>query len=244
MADVYFNVRKLKGKAHKEYVAFVDIMGTRTHMKNSIYESANFIFKLHAAIISAWREKNYHGIFVYPVMDGAYITARNKADMINIMLRIYRELAKLFVKEQTQEHQYMIRGAIAYGEVVHGHDIPYEASKAFENSLGYKDHILLGSAMIAAYDGEGRAAPFGIYVDQSAVKHEEAENKSNYGSFSADWKWYQDSTLNLQEIDFTAFREKIIASLNAMKDTSHRFHYSPDKVQNHIELTQNYFNCV
>ena len=69
MADVYFNVRKLKGKAHKEYVAFVDIMGTRTHMKNSIYESANFIFKLHAAIISAWREKNYHGVFVYPVMD-------------------------------------------------------------------------------------------------------------------------------------------------------------------------------
>ena len=35
MADVYFNVRKLKGKARKEYVAFVDIMGTRTHMKNS-----------------------------------------------------------------------------------------------------------------------------------------------------------------------------------------------------------------
>lgn len=123
MADVYFNVRKLKGKAHKEYVAFVDIMGTRTHMKKSVYESANFIFKLHAAIISAWREKNYHGVFVYPVMDGAYITARNKDDMINIMLRIYRELAKLFVKEQTQEHQYMIRGAIAYGEVIHGHDI-------------------------------------------------------------------------------------------------------------------------
>ena len=42
MADVYFNVRKLKGKAHKEYVAFVDIMGTRTHMKKSVYESANF----------------------------------------------------------------------------------------------------------------------------------------------------------------------------------------------------------
>lgn len=37
MADVYFNVRKLKGKAHKEYVAFVDIMGTRTHMKNTPY---------------------------------------------------------------------------------------------------------------------------------------------------------------------------------------------------------------
>ena len=244
MADVYFNVRKLKGKAHKEYVAFVDIMGTRTHMKKSVYESANFIFKLHAAIISAWREKNYHGVFVYPVMDGAYITARNKDDMINIMLRIYRELAKLFVKEQTQEHQYMIRGAIAYGEVIHGHDIPYGASKAFENSLGYKDHILLGSAMIAAYDGEGKAAPFGIYVDESAVRHEEAEGKRDYGSFCADWKWYQDNTLNLREINFTDFREKIIDSLEAMKNPSHSFSYPPDKVQKHIEMAQSYFTDV
>lgn len=244
MADVYFNVRKLNGKAHKEYVAFIDIMGTRTHMKKSVYESANFIFKLHAAIISAWREKNYHGVFVYPVMDGAYITTRNKADMINILLRIYRELAKLFVKEQTAEHQYMIRSAIAYGEVIHGHDIPYEASKAFENSLGYKDHILLGRAMIAAYDGEAKAAPFGIYLDESAVRHEKSEDKRDYGSFYADWKWYQDDTLQLREIDFVAFKRKIIDSLEAMKKPTHIFSYKPDKAQKHIEMTQSYFDNV
>ena len=244
MADVYFNVRKLKGKAHKEYVAFVDIMGTRTHMKKSVYESANFIFKLHAAIISAWREKNYHGVAVYPVMDGAYITARSKGDIINIMLRIYRELAKLFVAEENSEHQYMIRGAIAYGDVIHGYNIPYEASKAFENSLGYKDRILLGSAMISAYDGEGKAAPFGIYIDASAVRHTDAPRGERYGSFSDGWKWYQDGSLNMQDIDFGEFKEKLVESLEAMKNPSHRFAYPADKVENHINLVRSYFEDV
>ena len=83
MPNVFFDNRFLDGKAHKEYVAFVDIMGTRTHMKAGVDEAANFIFKLHAAIISAWREKNYGGVFVYPVMDGAYIATKSKLDMIN-----------------------------------------------------------------------------------------------------------------------------------------------------------------
>ena len=53
MPNVFFDNRFLDGKSHKEYVAFVDIMGTRTHMKAGVDEAANFIFKLHAAIISA-----------------------------------------------------------------------------------------------------------------------------------------------------------------------------------------------
>ena len=148
MPNVFFDNRFLNGKSHKEYVAFVDIMGTRTHMKACVDEAANFIFKLHAAIISAWREKNYGGVFVYPVMDGAYIATKSKEDMINILVRIYRELAQLFINEPNSLHRYMIRGSVAYGDVIHGHNIPYEASKAFESYLGYKDQIMLGSAMI------------------------------------------------------------------------------------------------
>ena len=119
MTNVFFDNRFLDGKSHKEYVAFVDIMGTRTHMKAGVDEAANFIFKLHAAMISAWREKNYGGVFVYPVMDGAYIATKSKGDMINILLRIYRELAQLFINEPNSLHRYMIRGSVAYGSVIH-----------------------------------------------------------------------------------------------------------------------------
>ena len=98
MSDVFFDERKLP-KTRNEYVAFVDIMGTQTHMKKSVRETANFIFKLHSAIISAYREKPYKNVFVYPVMDGAYITSGNIEDMKNILLRIYRSLAEIFIDE-------------------------------------------------------------------------------------------------------------------------------------------------
>ena len=244
MPNVFFDNRFLDGKSHKEYVACVDIMGTRTHMKAGVDEAANFIFKLHAAIISAWREKNYGGVFVYPVMDGAYIATKSKGDMINILLRIYRELAQLFINEPNSLHRYMIRGSVAYGNVIHGHNIPYEASKAFESYLGYKDQIMLGSAMILAYDGESKAAPFGIHIDDSAIRHINTVNRGEYGSFEEEWKWYKDTQLDLSGIDFNSLKEKLENTLEEMKDPAHRFHYKEESIDNHIRLVQEYFTDI
>ena len=234
--DVFFNEKKLP-KARNEYVAFIDIMGTRTHMKKSVRESANFIFKLHSGIISAWREKPYKNVFVYPVMDGAYITSGNKENMINILLRVFRSLSDLFLKESNSSYLYLVRGSLAFGEVIHGHNVPYEASKAFEMSLGYKDNILLGSAMIAAYDGESLAAPFGIYISDSASKGK--ENKG--GSFKPDWKWFDDETLKVKKNISQELSQKTQAFLESMKSEEHPLHYPSDKIEKHIELTKEYF---
>lgn len=236
MADVFFNERKLP-KSKKEYVAFIDIMGTRTHMKKSVRETANFIFKLHSAIISAWREKPYKNVFVYPVMDGAYITTSNKRDMINILVRIYRSLSLNYLSETKLAFLYLVRGAVAYGDVVHGHNIPYEASKAFEMNLGYKDNLLLGSAMIAAYDGEGKAAPFGIYIDDSAIKHPGNES----GAFRADWKWFNDGSLKIEDTLPQRLSEMIQDHLDSMSDKKHPLHYSEEKIYAHKELVKEYF---
>lgn len=236
MADVFFNERKLP-KPRYEYVAFVDIMGTRTHMKKSVRETANFIFKLHSAIISAWREKPYKNVFVYPVMDGAYITSGNKQNMINILLRVYRSLADCFLKESNWAYLYLVRGSVAYGEVVHGHNVPYEASKAFEMNLGYKDYILLGSAMIKAYDGEKSAAPFGIYIDESASRG----RKNNGGSFAPDWKWFEDESLKIDRDLSGTISEKIRTYLDTMKEENHPLHYPEDRIEEHKRLTKEYF---
>ena len=80
MSDVFFNSKKLPNPK-REYVAFVDIMGTRAHMENNVTTTANYIFKLHAAILAAWRNEKYQNVFVYPVMDGAYITATSRDDI-------------------------------------------------------------------------------------------------------------------------------------------------------------------
>ena len=98
MADVFFNNKKLP-TPKREYVAFIDIMGTKNHMKNSVQTTANYIFKLHAAVLTAWRNEKYKNVFVYPVMDGAYITATTKEDMEKILVRIYLEIARVIVME-------------------------------------------------------------------------------------------------------------------------------------------------
>lgn len=187
MADVYFNARKIKPNQIKnEYVAFVDIMGTRDFMVHKdIHEAANYIFKLHAAIISAINERRYNGVFVYPVMDGAYITSTRKDDMQNILSRVYREMANIFINS-APEYRFLIRCGLAYGEVIHGHRIPYEASNVFELDLSYKSNLLLGKPMILAFAGEGKAAPFGIFIDDSALRH----GQKGFGAMNPDWKWH------------------------------------------------------
>ena len=237
MADIFFNARKLPNPKN-EYVLFIDIMGTQTHMNHSVKETANFIFKLHSAIISSWREKAYKNVFVYPVMDGAYITAGTKEDIENIIVRIYRGLAKNFLKEELKQYLYMIRGGLAYGEIIHGHNVPYNASKAFEMSLGYKDNILLGNAMIYAYKSEGLASPFGIFVHESAIK----QANKRFGAFSSNWKWFESETLKMGDIDIKMLLDKTMGYLSSMKDPTHPLHYDTKKIDNHIKLVKNYFD--
>ena len=47
--------------------------------------------------------------------------------------------------------------------------------------------------MISAYSGEGKAAPFGIYIDSSAVAH------GNGKGFSTNWKWYESKALKIED---------------------------------------------
>ena len=237
MSELFFDERQLP-KIKNEYVAFVDIMGTQTHMKKSVKETANFIFKLHSAIIAAYREKPYKNVFIYPVMDGAYITSGKIDDMKNILIRIYRSLAELFVEEEKLSYLYLIRGAVAYGEVIHGHNIPYSASRAFEMNLGYKENLLLGNAMISAYIGESKTAPFGIFLDDSAVKHKE----KGFGSFSADWKWFEDNELKIKPELSQKLSIKIEEYLVSLEDTNHPLTYKVDRIKEHKKLTKDYFS--
>lgn len=196
MSDVYFDNKKLP-RPKRQYVAFIDIMGTKARMNKSVQECANYIFKFHSAVISSWREKPYKNVFVYPVMDGVYITTAKREDMENIVLRIFRYLCDGINSNNDINYLYVVRGAIAYGEVTHGHSVPYDASKAFEMNLGYKDNILLGKAMIDAYANEDKAAPFGIYIHESAIKQND-DKKRQSGSFPPNWKWFQSEKLKIE----------------------------------------------
>ena len=60
-------------------VCWLDIMGTKTKMENSVKTCSIFIFKLHTAVLEAI-EKGCD-IQTYPVMDGVYFTSKRKKDI-------------------------------------------------------------------------------------------------------------------------------------------------------------------
>lgn len=243
MPDVYFNERKLPKHLKKEYVAFLDIMGIQNRMKMSLRDTSNFIFKLHASVIAALRDKRYEGVFCYPLMDGVYITSRSKESMVNILVRIYRELAQVLIEEDKMEHIFLVRAAVAYGQIIHGHDIPLGASKIFELDVGYKDKILLGTPMILAYENEKNAAPMGIYLDQSAIV---SDDKERGGCFATDWKWWcktNGSGLKVPEGLQTKVRDKLEQYFEWIEKDGNKFGegYEEKRLEKHRNMVREYF---
>lgn len=233
MAILYFNSKVLP-KPSMEYVAFIDLMGTRSHMGKSVPETANYVFKLHSAIITAWREKNYKNVSVYPVMDGAYITGKQKEAIERIVPRLFGLLANVFYNEELS-HKFLVRCSIAYGEVIHGYDIPYRASKAFQSNIGYKEKLLLGNAMIKAFDGEKKASPFGVYLDSSAIKGQGS------GVFLPDWKWF--NSINPGFSKFTSYDlgREILSYLKSLKGKQDTTGYPEERRLAHIEMVREYY---
>lgn len=209
-------------------------------MKVSVKKTANYIFKLHAAVLAAWRNEKYQNVFVYPVMDGVYITATSKDNIEKIIVRIYLELAKILVKEHNPECRFVIRGSVAYGETIHGHNVPYSASKIFETDLNYKNNILLGSAMIRAYAGEGCAAPFGVLIDESASKGEGRSKKN--GSFPEDWKWFDSKVLKIDAKLINNLKSAVNDYFEKLKNENHPCHYPVEKIEKHQLAAKKYFN--
>lgn len=83
--------------ASNEYVCWLDIMGTKNKMENSVMTCAIFIFKLHSAVLEAI-EKGCQ-IKTYPVMDGVYFTSEHKKDMEKALSYIFHSLGHCLLKK-------------------------------------------------------------------------------------------------------------------------------------------------
>lgn len=227
MSIDYFNSKYLP-EEKTEYVCIIDILGTKEKMKASIHHAANYIFKLHATILGCWRELKYRDISVYPIMDGAYITASDKNHMLSLVSDIFKHLVSYLFKHDFK-YWYLVRCSIAYGQTIHGRDIPYMASNEFEARVGYKEQLLIGSAMIAAYYGEGKAAPMGVYIDDSA--HD----------IPNDWKWYSGFQDKVKDWSVRQFKVKIQNYYDWLGNHNNDKKYPAEKLAKHIELIKTYF---
>lgn len=228
--QLYFDNGSLKPKPN--YVAWVDMMGARNAMAQSLASSANHIGRIHAAILLAKTDD----VRVYPVMDGAYITAEKKKAITGVLTNIFMRCAEYFAATEEPEHRFLMRGGLAYGPVIHGGDITKPCNDQLGGSGSYKDNLLFGIPMIQSNRAEGFAPPFGIYLDESSRAF------ANTGSspLSGVWfKWWNAAAPLPQ-----GFTERLREHLKWCKENWRRIEYREDRLKEHPDMAIQYFGLT
>jgi hypothetical protein len=235
----YFDFSEIEGPS-KEYVCWVDIMGTRSYMKESEKDIAILFGKLHSAIVE--EENSFPDITVYPVMDGTYIVSDSQEDILAYLDKLFSisGVVNLEHHYELDEPVFNIRGAVAYGPVIRGEQITEDASRelADEDNRWYTDRLLIGMPMIQAMKAESDAPPFGIYIHESAraFSPDDANPLSHVW-----WKWYENDHHQLA----AALYDVLSAYFDRCKDRHREIpHYSKEKIKEHQEQLDQYFSDI
>ena len=124
---------------------------------------AMFVYALAYSVNSA-----AGGYWIYPIMDGFYCSSPDRNSMEQFRKVVFSKLAKKFVEEEKDRFRFIIKGAIAKGNVYHGCNLDDEAAHTLADNKNYRSQIMLGMPMIQAHLGQDNAPPFGLFVDSSA----------------------------------------------------------------------------
>lgn len=231
----YFNAKHLP-PPENEYVCWLDLMGTKSIMSNSMYMSGNFIFKLHATVL----EKKLEDIKLYPIMDGVYITTPSKDTLIKYLVSVFRELADGFMAETKNEYKFMAKASVSYGPIIHGQSLSAETSRIFEQYNEYVSHLMIGLPMVQSFMSEVEAPPFGVFIHESAR------------AFSSDsepfqfrwWKWFRFlPNFNIQQKN--NYANDLLKQLGDyykwLNNHSYELGYKKERIQAHKEMLDEYF---
>lgn len=205
------------------YVGWFDIMGTQSSMRISLSKISNFIFKMYSYAYEA----NKNNLEIYPLMDGFFVTHKEKNVFLNFVDNFFSNLFLNFVSEKRNEHKFMIRGGVAYGPVFVG--------RAMSANYHFKDSLLIGSPVVQAYAGEKHASPFGVYLDESVRTF-----PSVMESIPSVYYQWADNDLP-QEIADNKY-EKIEEYLKWCREKSKLILYPEDRIDEHLKLAKQYFD--
>ena len=236
--NIYFDNEIVVEYVHNEYVLWVDVMGSGTTLARSIKMSASRIFTLHTALL----ENLTDNIKIYPMLDGAYVTCKSQKEMTDFITNVFYRLTKHFKNENSSlkrpESSFLVRGALAYGPVVHGRDVNTGKKTAppiidiLEENKQYTSNILIGIPVIQAYHAERFAPPYGVYVHESA----RAFSPEGENGFVWAWHpWFVDHP-EWEAIDSTNFCKEMIKFFDGQKLLSSFTDYNIDRLQEHQKL--------
>lgn len=226
---LYFNAASLP-EARYEYVAWVDVMGIQESMSRSLNVSANFMCKLHIAVLQV---PNLRSIKVYPVMDGFYATSETKQSIEQFLRSLFGSIAEEFTLETEQRHKFIVKGALAFGPVIHGANIPSETSREIATNSQYARTLLLGMPMVQANGSEKFAPPFGIYVHESARSF----SPSGERPFRTTWWTWE----NEEEPIWRNLRDALTDYYDWCAERAGAIGYDPERLCVHRRMMEHYF---
>jgi hypothetical protein len=229
---LFFNAQVLPVPAN-EYVAWIDVMGVQSAMSRSLSITANFVFKLHVAALQA----PHTAVSLYPVMDGLYVSSSNQQAVLEFLRSMFSNIAEVFVDETENLHRFIVRGAIAFGPVIHGAGVPANASNAFGSTAGgqYKNAILLGMPMVQAHVAEKNAPPFGLFVHESARAFAPPSAVPLHHVW---WRWVNPNTSQT----WNALPNALKAYFEWCSHRADSILYDRARIKFHADLSEQYFS--
>lgn len=226
---LFFNAAHLPDDA-EAYVVWVDVMGIRAAMLRSLRVTANFVFKLHIALLEAKPD----GVELYPVMDGAYVVSNDDGILRTFLASVFRRLAENFIAEEQPEHQFLTKASVAFGPVIHGRDIPGKACWTLEKNTQCRNAVLLGMPMVLAVGTERLAPPFGVYIDHSASRFLTTQERK---CSSVWWTWFQRGDKDRVALELQTSLEKYFDWCSARAGA---IDYDPSRIRAHRDSAAQY----
>lgn len=227
MNSPFFNQSRMAVTAN-QYVAWLDVMGTASTLQRSLPQAANFVCKLHSSCLNHLPQQ---GVKYYPMNDGAYLVG-DIDPILQTLREVMIETAGVFLAERNGMKRYMIRGAIAFGDVVHGSSAVLGLHAQQANPV-MVERLLLGLPTALAYRGEANAAPFGIFIDQTARN----APSSQYPFF----RWWLPRTASFNAARKKSLGEKIDKHLDWCLAHPIQTAYPKDRAEQHRLLAREYF---
>jgi serine/threonine protein kinase len=143
-------------KSSDAFVAWIDIMGAGSLLRRSLPALASAVDVLNKLCVRA----HSSGLELHPLNDGVFAVAREAEVVLAFLETVFSGLADRATQAQTPSDMLLVRGALAFGEVV-TLDVKLPTGQC---------RLLFGQPKSRAFHAENDAPPFGVLIDDSAVE--------------------------------------------------------------------------
>ena len=223
--------KKSDARAYR-YVFWLDLMGANNVMRLSLPRAARSVMKIHAAALSA--KKQYPKLQVNPVMDGVYGFVSDRALLEASLAKILGELAHVFVQERVASSRFMVRAGVAFGPLVSATSLAAGAP-ILQQNIPYLGGTAIGMGISHAYEAEGHAPPFGVFIHESARSFA-PRTKDSYPYRVTFWRWFdKDDALTW------ALRRTVLLHFDWLEKNPVAAQYRAEAMLRHKALAVEYF---